>query len=50
VTLAVLHELGFLDEAEMGQLTEFTAGILKNYAGQMVGEGRICFELERVGR
>jgi L-asparaginase II len=50
VTLAVLHELGLLGEAEMKELAEFSASTRHNYRGLQVGEERVTLQLKRAGQ
>jgi L-asparaginase II len=49
VTLAVLAEIEVLGEAELAELSEFSARKLYNYRGIEVGEARISFTLKRAG-
>ncbi len=47
VALAALHQLGVLDEAQIGSLTAHARPQLRNVTGQIVGEARPMFELIR---
>ncbi|MBI3362780.1 MAG: asparaginase [Chloroflexi bacterium] len=47
VTIEVLRQLGAIDEAAVAALADHAAGPIRNWRGVVVGEAKVCFELER---